>query len=190
MLTNIYEQQLVLVNHANARITSKASSVLGFLQRNFKKCPTNIKVSCYKSLVLPVLEYGCTIWDPYTNKDIRNLEKIQRRAARFILNDYSWYTSVSHLLLDVNLPSLQSRRSNSKAIMLYKIIHNLVSLPTKFLIPNTSVTHHHNHSFQLPYSRIDALSHSFFPSAIRIWNSLSSTTIDCCSLESFKQSLI
>ena len=45
-----------------------------------------------------------------------NLEKIQRRAARFILNDYSWHTSVSQLLLDVNLPSLQSRRSNSKAI--------------------------------------------------------------------------
>ena len=72
-----------------ARITSKASSVLGFLQRNFKKCPTNIKVLCYKSLVLPVLEYGCTIWDPYTNKDIKNLKKIQKRAARFILNDYS-----------------------------------------------------------------------------------------------------
>ena len=119
-----------------ARITSKASSVLGFLQRNFKKCPTNIKVSCYKSLVLPVLEYGCTIWDPYTNKDIRNLEMIQRRAARFILNDYSWYTSVSQLLLDVNLPSLQSQRSNSKAIILYKIIHNLVYQPnSSFLMP-------------------------------------------------------
>ena len=121
-----------------ARITSKTSSVLGFLQRNFKKCPTDIKVSCYKSLVLPVLEYGCTIWDPYTNKDIRNLEKIQRRAARFILNDYkySWHTSVSQLLHDVNLPSLQSQRSNSKAIMLYKIIHNLVYQPnSEFLTP-------------------------------------------------------
>ena len=39
-----------------ARITSKASSVLGFLQRNFKQCPTNIKVSCYKSLVLEYMD--------------------------------------------------------------------------------------------------------------------------------------
>ena len=93
---------------------------------------------------------------------IRILGKIQRRAARFILNDYSWYTSVSQLLLDVNLPSLQSRRSNSKAIMLYRIIHNLVGLPAEFLIPNASVARHRNHSFQLLYSKIDAHLHSFW----------------------------
>ena len=30
-----------------------------------KETLKNVQVSCYKSLVLPVLEYGCTIWDPY-----------------------------------------------------------------------------------------------------------------------------
>ena len=31
-----------------------------------------------------VLEYGATIWDPYQKNDIKKLEKIQRRGARFI----------------------------------------------------------------------------------------------------------
>ena len=73
----------------------------------------------------------------YTNKDIKNLEKIQRRATRFILNDYSWNTSVSQLLLDLNLPSLQSRRSaisyaTRRGISL-KIIEGLKLFPWELL---------------------------------------------------------
>ena len=172
-----------------ANITSKASSVLGFLQRNFKKCPINTKVSLYKSMVLPILEYGCAIWDPFTAKDIDNIEKIQRRAARFILNDYSWNTSVTQLLQKLNLPSLKSRRTCQKATMIYKIIHSLVCIPSSHLIPNTSKTRHHQYCFRLPYSRLNAHLYSFFPSAIRIWNNLSSSIINSSSLDTFKKNL-
>ena len=103
-----------------AKITSKASSVLGFLQRNLKKCPANTKIACYKSMILPILEYASMIWDPFTTKDINSIERIQRRAARFITNNYSWNSSVTNLLQNLNLPSLQNRRSCQKAIMLYK----------------------------------------------------------------------
>jgi len=51
-----------------------SSSALGFLSRNLKFCPLHIKESCYKSLVIPILEYACIIWDPHTQKDILNLE--------------------------------------------------------------------------------------------------------------------
>ena len=170
-----------------ANITSKASSVLGFLQRNFKNCPINTKVSLYKSMVLPILEYGCTIWDPFTTKDI---EKIQRRAARFILNDYSWNTSVTQLLQKLNLPSLKSHRICQKAIMIYKIVYSLVCIPSSHLIvPNTSQTRHHQYCFRLPYSRINAHLYSFFPSAIRIWNDLSSCIINSSSLDTFKKNV-
>ena len=42
------------------RVVAKANSVLGFLQRNLKHCLPEIKASCFKSLVIPILEYGCT----------------------------------------------------------------------------------------------------------------------------------
>ena len=102
-----------------------ASNTLGFLHRNLKHCPPHIKSSCYKSLVVPVIEYGCTVWDPHTHKDIDKIEKVQRRAARFVNNDYSWHTSVSCLINDLEWQSLQSRRSTLKVTMMYKIIHNL-----------------------------------------------------------------
>ena len=37
-------------------VVAKANSILGFLQRNLKYCPSEIKASCFKSLVIPILE--------------------------------------------------------------------------------------------------------------------------------------
>ena len=40
-------------------------------------------------LVRPIMEYVAPIWDPYYDTDIYKLEKLQRRAARWILSEYS-----------------------------------------------------------------------------------------------------
>ena len=78
-----------------SNITKKASATLGFLHRTLNKCPSFIEIFCYKSLIIRTLEYPCTVWDPYTHKDISKIDKIQRQAARFAKNNYSWSTSVT-----------------------------------------------------------------------------------------------
>ena len=56
------------------------------------------RINCYKALVKPVLDYAATVWSPYTQKDIDMVEQVQRRAARFIFNNYSRLASVSEML--------------------------------------------------------------------------------------------
>ena len=34
--------------------------------------------------IRPHLEYACSVWDPHTKKNIQSIEKVQRRAARFV----------------------------------------------------------------------------------------------------------
>ena len=63
-------------NHIS-KITSKASCTLGFLRRNLLQCPQECKQLAYLAMVRSTLEYGCLIWDPYTNKNIDKLESIQ-----------------------------------------------------------------------------------------------------------------
>ena len=58
-----------------SKITNKANGTLSFLHRNLKNCPSHIKSSCYKSLVVPILEYGCTVWDPHLQKDTNKILK-------------------------------------------------------------------------------------------------------------------
>ena len=117
-------------------ITHKAAQVNGFLYRNLRQCPPHIKAMCYKSMVRPILEYASSVWDPHTTVNIRRLESVQRRAARFCLNDFSCYTSVTSMLSTLNLPSLQSRRKTAKLITLYKIINGDLHIPSNSLIPN------------------------------------------------------
>ena len=47
-------------------------------------CSQIAKNLAYLSLVRPHLEYAAAAWDPYTSKDIQQLERVQRRAARFV----------------------------------------------------------------------------------------------------------
>ena len=168
-------------------IVNKANLTLNFLKRNIRQCPNHIKINCVKSLIFPILEYACSVWCPFTQKDINTIEMIQRRAARFIFNDYIWDSSITNLLNKLKWQTLQRRRNNCKAIMLYKIIHKLVFISaTEFLTPTVTHTRHNQHNYLIPSSRINVHLHSFFPSSIRIWNNLDDDIKQSPSLESFK----
>jgi hypothetical protein len=49
-------------------------------------------------LVRPHLEYVASIWDPEQKDLIKELDKIQRKAARFVKNYFGRTESVSKLL--------------------------------------------------------------------------------------------
>ena len=74
------------------------------------------------------MEYAASVWDPYHLNDIQALEKVQRRAARWVMNDYSWYSSVSAILHSLNWPSLQLRRRISRLQTFYKATYKLSAL--------------------------------------------------------------
>ena len=102
----------------------KKNSTLGFLRRNLRNCPLECRKLAYISLVRSTLEYGSSIWDPYLYKDINALEKIQRRAARFIKKDYRSRDEdcVTNMLQELDLPNLQQRREINRLIYLFKIV--------------------------------------------------------------------
>ena len=53
--------------------TNKCSRRLGFLRRNLKRCPKELKKTAYISLVRSCAEYDAAIWDPHLAKDIEAL---------------------------------------------------------------------------------------------------------------------
>ena len=82
-----------------SKITSKANGTLAFLRRNLSMCSKEAKSKAYKTLVRPQLEYISAVWDPHTAQNIKKLEDVQRRAARFAHNNYDYHhTSVTKLV--------------------------------------------------------------------------------------------
>ena len=48
-----------------------------------------VKVKLYIALVRSLIIYYSPVWRPYLTKDITRFEQLQRRATKYILNDYT-----------------------------------------------------------------------------------------------------
>ena len=97
---------------------------------------------------------------------------VQRRAARFIKNDYSRTSSVTNMLKDLKWNTLQERRNQTKLTMLYKIIHGQVDVtPDPPLTPSRSMRGN-NQKFRQIRARTTVYQQTFFPSTIVLWNAL------------------
>ena len=96
---------------------------------------------------------------------------IQRRAARMVLSDYKSTSSVTSMLNKLQWTTLQERRAQAKAVMMYRVVHQLIDIPSYLLVPIIP-PRGNNITFLAPYARTLILQRSFFPDGIRIWNSL------------------
>ena len=47
-----------------------------------------MKEAAYKGMVHPILEYGSSVWDPYTDKLQEESGKVQNRTARSMTRNY------------------------------------------------------------------------------------------------------
>ena len=71
-------------------ITARAYKVLGLIRRTFLPShSTSTMVKLYISLVRSQLFYCTQIWRPHLMKEILSIERVQRRATKYILNDYT-----------------------------------------------------------------------------------------------------
>ena len=65
--------------------------------RILKKGNSNTKSLAYMSLVLPILEHGAAYWDPYSEGQISELDRAQKKVATFAhhSNSPKWETLAS-----------------------------------------------------------------------------------------------
>ena len=73
-------------------VVAKANRILGLLKRTFGRCSEAIKMG-YISMVRPMIEYACPVWNPHQQYLSDKLERIQRNASRWILSKDIAYTT-------------------------------------------------------------------------------------------------
>ena len=177
---------LIWKNQINSSV-GKANSALFFLKRHLYSCPQNIKEQCYFACVRSKVEYACSVWDPHLKEDINNLEKVQRRAARFVTNTYDNKVNCNNILKNLGWNPLTERRAQFKVTNIFKAKNNLLEIPLSHLPLNRNNTRaSSNGNYAIPRSLTTVHLHSFYPSTVRLWNAIPGPIQNSTSVEAFK----
>jgi len=119
-----FDSNLTFMDHISEKI-NKPYSVLGIIKRNFiyMNEDTFILGLLYKLMVRPHVEFANSVWCPYKINDLKEIEKIQKRATKLVIKLKN--KSYIDRLIYLNLPTLKYRRLRGEMIEVFKITHNI-----------------------------------------------------------------
>ena len=119
----VFQHDLRWAEHNNT-ILNKSLTTLKNLLRLRNSLNSSALSYLYCTYIRPKLEYACTALSPLPINTLDRLERFQRKAARICLR-LPLYTPVnhSHLLHQLNLPSLYSRRKIKHILLAHSIYH-------------------------------------------------------------------
>jgi len=172
-----------------AKVIAKGNRALGFLRRNINTRSVTTKSNAYNTIVRPTLEYAASVWAPGYKTLISALEAVQRRAARYVSNDYRRRESVTNMMLKLGWESLEERRNKSRVSVIYKIVNKLIAIPDAQLVRNRAPTRGHDLKFHRIATRTNYHKDSFFPTAISLWNALPPDLVKLKDTEHFRKAL-
>ena len=95
--------------------------MLNFIKRHLSKCSADTKAAAYLLMVQLVMEYTCVVWDLHYQTQVSMFEKVQRRAARWVLSDYSYHSSVNAMLHQLEWLPLEKRRKHQRLNLFYQV---------------------------------------------------------------------
>ena len=175
------------IDHLCANISSKIS-----LSRQLSTyIPTEAQKMFYQGYILPLIDYGSCTWGTTSKSNIERLSRLQKRAARIILN-VPYDTASSDMFNALGWPTIEKRHSYNKAVLTYKALNNLTPLYISELLISMSETHNRrlrstlNGSLAVPRSKTAIFDGSFTCTAPRLWNQLPEATKKASSLSCFK----
>jgi exonuclease III len=172
-------------------ICEKASRRCNSMKRISSIVPRRTLIHLYKSIVRPVLEYGCVLYDNIDQVYINKIERVQRSAALVCTGGYS-LTSNECLLNELGWDKLETRRSIFRLVLFYKILNNLTPEYLRHLIPQqinqrSQYNLRNSNDFCTIHCRLSCYYRSYFPKSIRDWNNLTPETKNSQSLGIFRK---
>ena len=107
--------------HIN-NVTKKAHVVLSQIKRTFVHRDDIVFPKIYQAYVRPLLEYAVEVWNPMKIEDVKQIEKVQRRATRLVRSQS--YESYEQRLKNLGMTTLEERRRRGDMIQTFKIIND------------------------------------------------------------------
>lgn len=158
-----------------SEICVSAFHKLCFLKRKLKNATTSVRLLAYNACVRSKLEYASALWDPHVKKDILKLERVQRKAVRFIFGKYKRTDSPTSIIKNNKIDPLETRRKINRLLLLHKFLSGKIALnETNVIQPvmTRKTRHTADHALSPIFAKTNSYKYSFFPRTVSEWNDL------------------
>ena len=177
-------------------ITAKATRVLNIIHHNLFGCSKESKHRAFSALMLPILEYACQVWNPHTQKNIKQLQAIEHRGARWICGarydrlNFRWSPPSADCCVTLNWLPLSVRRKFFTILTVHDILHSHICLDFNNYFTISSIpTRSHSLSLYCKQASVNSYRFSFFVNSVFIWNCIPYTLLLISNRNSFKSKL-
>ena len=145
-------------------------------------------IPLYKALVRPHLEYCSLVWSPHLIKDIKLVEKVQRRMTRMIL-------AISRLSYEervklTGLITLENRRQRADLLEVFNMMKGLNKTdPGTFFTMSNRQSRGHSLKLEKPRPRLEMRKHFFSHRIVNAWNALPDHVVQLQTVNQFKAAI-
>ena len=171
-------------------ITKKANSILAQLRRTTISRSMDMVTRLYKTYVRPLVESSVQAWNPWLQRDVQRIEKVQRRATKLVSGIGS--KPYEERLKICNLTTLERRRNRGDLLECYKIMNGFGDVELRELFSLASDRHNLNtrsatDGLLVPQqTHLDIRKYFFFNRVINAWNELPLEIRHASSTNAFK----
>lgn len=151
---------------------------LNILWHSLYTCPSSVKAAAYKCVVHPILEYTSPVWYLHSPGDIKQLESVQRRAARWACGS-RWNPICNHwsrssdycIRKSTEVAFITSETNLLHYLSTTQHLESIANLKFQYF---SSVNRHSTNpsAIDISTSTINPYRYSFFISSPFLWNSI------------------
>ena len=125
-------------------LIKKICPKIGILHRLRHLLSTDILNIVYKTTIQPLIDYCLTVWGTSSKQNLKSIQRLQNRAARAVLGDFNFSSSVSAMIKQLNWMPIETRLIYFICIMVYKCLNGLAPRYLTNLFNYTANVHDYN----------------------------------------------
>jgi hypothetical protein len=168
-------------------LCKKASRQLNVLKRISSTLSVKNKILIYQTFILSNFSYCPIVWNFCAKGKVAMMEKIQKRALRFVFNDLN--SPYKELLVRVGKDTLQTNRLKCLAVQVFKCIHKISPHYLHSMFNRKTSLYDLRDASLLVQPKVNTVSYgllSFRYHGAKVWNSLPSHIKSAQTLSDFK----
>nr|VZI44858.1 unnamed protein product [Spirometra erinaceieuropaei] len=173
-------------------VTKSTMSILYLVKRAFSSFDEDCFAKVFLTFMRPHLEFAIQAWRPWTAKDLGILEKVRRRATKFVSGQ--WSLPYETRLAKIDLFPLSYRQLRGDLIQAFRIVRNqgcCLAFGDFFELATTTNLRGHPLKLRVAVARLDTRKFFFFSNrVVAAWKALPEDVVMSGSVDTFKRRLV